>query len=1214
MATVDDLYEGLQLFREYVEANMPYKQTVYFGTIDPSVTPQAANLGAFYFQTNNINPPTEILNVFYKVNVGNTDWALFGEGGGSNVTASANTAGLGVVRTGSSTFALNLTLLNFDGTPLNLNNPLVLPYRNITDTSASATFSLISFTQERTLLLNASTNLGLPENTPSKVFVYLGISVADPSDRRLCVSGAHRKNTDKPLQVLDFNNGSPLSSAIYTDFQNPVGVGSYNLRLISVIDITFSSSSGWGVPANVTPYSPEFDYLDDKLFLVNTAPAISLRQQISELGSPTTTLKDFQRLYNNLCLQTYNEQNNINIFSISSNTVLAITPMLRNYAIRVNPLNAGLTLTIPSIAGSKSLFVSNSSETNTFTISYLGETLEIGLNETRHLNFCGTSDQTTPAIRLLDNRLIKPIPDYFGIKAENNLDDSSIILTLCHPNGADLSATNYINVDVQVIDDRDSTTPISAVSSYKVTQNIELEIPWTATLGLTTDSPNNPESIYLYYYSDGFTQGLAVSGVSKLQSSKTYNIAQLQSNSSTKSVLYSSTLVNDASIKPVGFISGANLSPFIFSGISVGADRSVDELLTGMEPSQSTTFKPVLESDTTFEGIKKLTDTDSWLNIRATTAQTTINTQIATVIELDETTLHNTTHYIQLEPDLNLSTDQYSNVARRYCIADFATPTKLDAYCIGALFVVEVVDAPITITAVQSGVPYNEISLEGNGKKYLIWIAPASDLATLGSNDKIRIVCEYPTTIAASNIKSFKTVDTSTVFYNAAVNDAFILGNTTNSFTFNLPNGVANGSKVYFYFAAVDTSYTQNYSINVSSPSAYYQTTDTTITVNNGGFCLEFEYNLLNDDPYWFITSTDYNHVDVIPVPENLFGTLNYIGKYETSGISEITGESLNAIAPVLNPVTSDLDIYQRYRLLDTDGTTEFTNFTVNAIDIDYAICLESTDVSDPRLAITPFNLNETLNTQTDWQTLNSLVLGVGYEVVSVDSDTIARDILMLEPRKFIVIPEIKSPRPNLTAFDITLVNYTSPTDITDSLVSIDLSDHALMDYTINDSQYIEFSYDISTKECIAMVRLTETIPATSAYAYFSIDIDTLAVTLLEVKTSYNPSVIDVTSAGLTTLTYYQSSDFYLSVNAAYNGYLFGTQSNHYGEFIQYREYDSVDTTLVSNSLEDIYLNLSAWTSLEANDVINAKLVDLGYVPSNPDFSPIWGAAGIYVS
>lgn len=107
--SVNTLYDALQNFRTYVESNMPYKETSFFGLIEPSVDGFNANLGTMYIQTNIDN--TLILNVFYKSGINDTDWTLFGSGS-----------------QGSSNAIKNIKFLEIGDYPTNIYNAAISDY------------------------------------------------------------------------------------------------------------------------------------------------------------------------------------------------------------------------------------------------------------------------------------------------------------------------------------------------------------------------------------------------------------------------------------------------------------------------------------------------------------------------------------------------------------------------------------------------------------------------------------------------------------------------------------------------------------------------------------------------------------------------------------------------------------------------------------------------------------------------------------------------------------------------------------------------------------------------------------------------------------------------------------------------------------------------------------------------------------------------------
>lgn len=76
MYTLTDLFEGLQVFKAYTESNMIFKQTSFFGLIDPSIgSGFTAPTGSIYIRTN--EDRTELLNFYLKESSLDTDWVAF---------------------------------------------------------------------------------------------------------------------------------------------------------------------------------------------------------------------------------------------------------------------------------------------------------------------------------------------------------------------------------------------------------------------------------------------------------------------------------------------------------------------------------------------------------------------------------------------------------------------------------------------------------------------------------------------------------------------------------------------------------------------------------------------------------------------------------------------------------------------------------------------------------------------------------------------------------------------------------------------------------------------------------------------------------------------------------------------------------------------------------------------------------------------------------
>lgn len=80
MATTDDLYDGLNQFKNHVQATFPFKLTCFSGTFDPSDIGQAANIPSLFVQTN--LDGTIFEQCYIKVGPLDTDWQIFGQGGG----------------------------------------------------------------------------------------------------------------------------------------------------------------------------------------------------------------------------------------------------------------------------------------------------------------------------------------------------------------------------------------------------------------------------------------------------------------------------------------------------------------------------------------------------------------------------------------------------------------------------------------------------------------------------------------------------------------------------------------------------------------------------------------------------------------------------------------------------------------------------------------------------------------------------------------------------------------------------------------------------------------------------------------------------------------------------------------------------------------------------------------------------------------------------
>lgn len=70
---LDQLYEAVQQFKLYVQQNFPFKQTIFEGTIDPSVTGFNANPASLFFQK---DLSGNLVNIWIKTTYVLTDWEL----------------------------------------------------------------------------------------------------------------------------------------------------------------------------------------------------------------------------------------------------------------------------------------------------------------------------------------------------------------------------------------------------------------------------------------------------------------------------------------------------------------------------------------------------------------------------------------------------------------------------------------------------------------------------------------------------------------------------------------------------------------------------------------------------------------------------------------------------------------------------------------------------------------------------------------------------------------------------------------------------------------------------------------------------------------------------------------------------------------------------------------------------------------------------------
>lgn len=93
-----------------------------------------------------------------------------------------------------------------------------------------------------------------------------------------------------------------------------------------------------------------------------------------------------------------------------------------------------------------------------------------------------------------------------------------------------------------------------------------------------------------------------------------------------------------------------------------------------------------------------------------------------------------------------------------------------------------------------------------------------------------------------------------------------MLSNPSNAFQITLPVTTTVGDSVLMYFSneGVIGNYSFNYTVLHSVGTPFYQTVDSNIVVSNGGLYLKFEYVILNNNPYWFVSSGDYNIQETI--------------------------------------------------------------------------------------------------------------------------------------------------------------------------------------------------------------------------------------------------------------------------------------------------------------------------------------------------------------
>ncbi len=854
MSSVNDIYNALQSFRAYVEANMPYKETVYFGTNNPTAVSTPANIGAMYFQTN--GGSTAILNVYYKASTGNTDWLPFGTGGSTPSNAVSNTAGLNIIADVDTPVNLDFTLLNAEGGTISLSSPLNLYFQKNTNSNVTGYFETVPFTSPITFSLTPTATLGVTQNTAQKLYVYVGLKSSDPTQKIVALKVNSRLNTINDNVVYDFRSTTQSKDRVYANLATSTTSDNYRLKLISIVDITYTTGIGWQVPTLITPYLPELDIISDKL-LTDDIAGVPLRQQLNSIAAGKATLKDFQILFNNLSAQTYAEINTIKDIVFSVNSSATTSDFKQYYSFILKPSISGLTFTIPDIADQKSIVLKNSGNYN-LIISYSTsptETFVLEPNEIVNAVFCGTSVVTTPKIINLTN---KTFPNTLSLKASYS---SGLIVTAKHPDGSSLSSSNYVKIDLPSFSNPNVSNAELDLQTFKFTSNFVLTLPPLAHLGLNT-SANYPQLVYVYLYNGILGQGLAVCGVKKLYENKFYNVMALDASSQTAGQLYGSVDISTVAIKFLGTINFNYVTKAI-SGINLSPSSVFDQLENITDDGNSSTFIPIVNNDTVFNAIKKSASNDSWLRTLYSYGQDVgYVKQLPLLAPADGTVNYNISFIATAD-----SNGFPNNLGQRYCIMDFATSKTIGIYSNpnSVLFVADVVTADVTLKWLNTdglGTVNQTLVLTG-GKKYYIWIASVAEYSNIDALSlRMRIISKYPEDIIPpQNVtKNFKALNLATINYTALVNDALILGNNNvANFNITLPNvSVVVGSKVYIYCTSVATSYPFTYTIYHSSGVAFYQTIEDGLVISNGGFYLEFEYTLISSTPYWYVTSFNY--------------------------------------------------------------------------------------------------------------------------------------------------------------------------------------------------------------------------------------------------------------------------------------------------------------------------------------------------------------------
>ena len=81
--TINDVYAGLNQFKDYINTVLPFKLTAVTGTVNPITAGYTANIPTLYIQVDVVGPSAVLQNVYIKIGPLDTDWQVFGSGGSS---------------------------------------------------------------------------------------------------------------------------------------------------------------------------------------------------------------------------------------------------------------------------------------------------------------------------------------------------------------------------------------------------------------------------------------------------------------------------------------------------------------------------------------------------------------------------------------------------------------------------------------------------------------------------------------------------------------------------------------------------------------------------------------------------------------------------------------------------------------------------------------------------------------------------------------------------------------------------------------------------------------------------------------------------------------------------------------------------------------------------------------------------------------------------